>query len=82
LTCDLIKDAARYEDYPDFQQLALILHGTHDPVAPSALSESFAAPHPNAKLLLLNSGHQLTGVLEPMWNAVRDFLATPVNTIS
>jgi pimeloyl-ACP methyl ester carboxylesterase len=79
---DLITDASEFEDFPDVRQPVLILHGTEDPVVPVSLSQAFANAHPNVKLLLLNSRHELTDVLEPMWNAVRDFLATPVNAIT
>jgi pimeloyl-ACP methyl ester carboxylesterase len=71
---DLIKDASQFEDFPDVRQPVLILHGTKDPVVPVSLSQAFAASHPKAKLLLLNSGHELTDVLEPMWNATLEFL--------
>jgi uncharacterized protein len=55
----LIEDAARYEDFPDFRQPALIFHGAHDDVVPASRSEEFAARHPNARLEILNSGHDL-----------------------
>lgn len=70
----LIDDASRYEDFPDLRQPALILHGTGDTVVPAALSQQFAASHPNAKLLLFDSGHELTDVMDQMWDAVLGFL--------
>ena len=69
-----LEDAARYEDEPDFQQPALLLHGAADAVVPAAISRDFAARHPNVALHLLESGHELTDVLEPMWALVRPFL--------
>src|SRR3954447_26066995 len=38
---ELIRDAARYEDFPDFQQPALIFHGSQDDVVPPRYSEEF-----------------------------------------
>jgi len=60
----LLEDGARYEDYPDFSQPALIFHGAHDDVVPAAYSREFAATHPNAQLEILDSGHDLLNVLE------------------
>jgi len=69
-----VEDAARYPDEPAFPQPALILHGTGDPVVPAALSRAYAAAHPNVTLRLLESGHELTDVLEPMWEEIAGFL--------
>lgn len=74
LSCEIFKDARQYADYPDFQQPALIFHGTRDTVVPAYLSETFAASHPNAQVRLLNSGHELTDMLDPIWSASSDFL--------
>ena len=38
------------------------------------LSETFAATHSNAKLMLLASGHELTDQLDAMWSAILEFL--------
>jgi uncharacterized protein len=67
----LIEDAAQYEEEPDVRQPALIFHGTKDDVVPASVSQTFAATHPNAELRLMDSGHELTDVLEPMWSLVR-----------
>lgn len=72
-----VEDAARYEDEPVFPQPALIVHGVGDSVVPAGISSAYAGLHPNVKLILLDSGHELTDVLEPMWAHVRDFLAVP-----
>lgn len=72
-----VEDAARYEDEPEFAQPALILHGTRDNVVPPQVSSAYAAGHPNVRLMLLESGHELTDVLEPMWSQVSNFLAVP-----
>jgi len=70
----LLEDAAHYEDYPDFRQPALIFHGAHDNVVPAACSETFAARHPNAKLEVLDAGHDLLNVLDCMAERILPFL--------
>src|ERR1700674_552100 len=72
-----VKDAARYEDEPEFSQPALILHGVHDAVVPPEISSTYAARRPSVQLVLLESGHELTDVLEPMWAHVSNYLAVP-----
>ena len=71
----LMEDSARYEDQPDFRQPTLIFHGTKDDVVPPVVSQSFVATHPNAQLRLMDSGHELTDVVDSMWTTVRDWLA-------
>ena len=58
----------------EFGQPALILHGTGDDVVPPGVSERFAAKHPNVRLRLLESGHELTDVLEVLWKETAAFL--------
>jgi uncharacterized protein len=70
-------DATQYEDEPEFPQPALVLHGTRDSVVPAWISKAYASPRPNIKLVLLESGHELTDVLEPMWVQVSNFLSVP-----
>src|SRR6202035_2601735 len=72
-----VEDAAQYEDEPEFPQPALILHGVRDSVVPAAISSAYAARRAGVKLVLLESGHELTDVLEPMWVQISDFLAVP-----
>jgi pimeloyl-ACP methyl ester carboxylesterase len=62
-----VEDAAGYEDEPEFRQPALVFHGTRDEVVPAWLSEEFAAKRPNVTLRLVESGHELTDVLEELW---------------
>jgi len=71
------EDAAQYEDEPEFSQPALILHGVHDNVVPAGISSAYAARHPKVKLILMESGHELTDVLDPMWAQISNFLAVP-----
>jgi hypothetical protein len=70
----LVEDASKYEDEPEFSQAALILHGIHDDVVPVDLSRSFAARHDNVRLRELESGHELTNVIEDLWIETERFL--------
>jgi pimeloyl-ACP methyl ester carboxylesterase len=74
LAFGLLEDARRYPDYPDFRQPALLFHGAHDDVVPAEFSEEFAAGHPNVRMELLDSGHELLNVLDYMAPKVSDFL--------
>jgi pimeloyl-ACP methyl ester carboxylesterase len=69
-----IEDAEGYEAAPEFGQPALVFHGTMDEVVPPSYSQEFAAVHPNVRLRLMNSGHELKDVLEEMWAEVAPFL--------
>src|SRR4051794_10513845 len=72
----LIEDAAQYEDVPEFRQPALIIHGAHDDVVPARYSEEFAADHPNARLEVVDSGHDLLNVLDSIAEQTVDFLTS------
>jgi uncharacterized protein len=74
ISFDLMRDAMHYEAYPDFHQPAMIFHGTQDPLVPVQYSAAFVRAHTNAKLIELNSGHELTDVLEPIFYHLRTFL--------
>jgi pimeloyl-ACP methyl ester carboxylesterase len=74
LSSGLLDDGAQYEDFPDFPQPALIFHGSKDEVVPAAYSQEFAQAHSNAHLEILNSGHELTDVLDYMAPKVAHFL--------
>jgi pimeloyl-ACP methyl ester carboxylesterase len=77
LSYELIEDAGRYEPWPDFRQPARIFHGTHDDAVPAALSSQFAATHSNARLELLDSGHELLNVLDYLGDRIVEFLSAP-----
>lgn len=72
-----VEDAADYEDEPDFAQPALILHGTRDDVVPATISTAYAERRPRVRLVLLESGHELTDVLDRMWVEALNFLGVP-----
>jgi uncharacterized protein len=71
---DFLQDAAQFEPFPAFTQPALIFHGDQDPVVPIDLSRTFVDAHSNARLITLSSGHELTDVLDPIWQHSKDFL--------
>ncbi|MBV9766356.1 MAG: alpha/beta fold hydrolase [Acidobacteriaceae bacterium] len=71
---ELMEDAAHYPPFPDFCQPALIFHGTQDRVVPVQYAAAYAETHPNARLICLDSGHELTGVLDTIWQEARNFL--------
>jgi pimeloyl-ACP methyl ester carboxylesterase len=68
------EDGRNHPEEPDFAQPALLIHGTRDDVVPAQLSLRFAVRRENVVLHLLDSGHELTDVLEPIWQLTRDFL--------
>jgi pimeloyl-ACP methyl ester carboxylesterase len=70
-----LEDSRNYEDEPEFTQPALVLHGSRDPVVPASISIGYAARHPNITLRLFDSGHELTDVLEDLWEETAAFLS-------
>jgi pimeloyl-ACP methyl ester carboxylesterase len=70
----IVEDGLRYEDEPAFEQPALVLHGVNDSVVPAEVSKVFAQGHPNVRLRLVNSGHELTDVLPELWTETAGFL--------
>ncbi|MGI8960426.1 MAG: alpha/beta hydrolase [Bryobacteraceae bacterium] len=69
-----LEDASHFEPFPDFCQPTLIFHGNHDPVVPVIYSSEFVEAHANARLVQLESGHELTDVLDAIWRQSRRFL--------
>jgi pimeloyl-ACP methyl ester carboxylesterase len=69
-----VEDADQYEEAPDFRQPALIMHGSEDPVVPAAISLEFAVRRPNVRVQLFPSGHELTDVLDGLWEEASKFL--------
>ena len=74
LRYDLLSDADRYEDFPDFHQPALIFHGARDDVVPARFSRQFAAGRPNVRLEVVDSGHDLLNMLDYMAPRLISFL--------
>jgi pimeloyl-ACP methyl ester carboxylesterase len=71
---DLIADALTFPHTPDFTQPALIFHGIHDDVVPVENSRAFADTHPNARLVELDSDHELLNVLDRITGEAVPFL--------
>ena len=74
LSYEFLEDAEKYPPYPDCRAPTLIFHGTHDDLVPLANSARFAGEHTNARLVEVNSGHELTDVLEEIWSGIADVL--------
>lgn len=70
----LIEDGLRYAAEPAFQGEALIFHGTQDDVVPLTFSEDYISGRTNVCLIPLDSGHELTDVMDLIWNESRRFL--------
>jgi uncharacterized protein len=71
----IMEDSRNYEDEPYFDQPTLILHGRLDLVVPASISTAFADRYLNVTLRLFDSGHELTDVLEDLWDETATFLA-------
>jgi pimeloyl-ACP methyl ester carboxylesterase len=74
LSYEFLADAEKYPPYPDCRVPALIFHGTQDELVPVANSARFVREHPEARLVEVNSGHELTDVLEEIWAGVESGL--------
>ena len=74
LSFQIVEDANKYEDQPEFRQPALILHGIHDDVVPVEISRVYANSHSNVTLREFEGGHELTNVLEQLWRETERFL--------
>jgi len=70
----LIEDAMRFPARPAFGQPALIFHGMNDDVVPVEYSREAAARQPNARLVELDSDHELLDVLPEIIVQAVDFL--------
>lgn len=71
----LYQDSLVFEAYPTLAQPTLIFHGRKDDVVPIEVSEEFARRNSSAKLTPMDSGHELTDVLDPMWEQTWRFLS-------
>jgi hypothetical protein len=70
----LMEDARGFEPEPQFSQPCLIFHGDRDPLVPVTQSVEFAATRPKVQLIRLASGHELTDVLDEIWEKSEKFL--------
>lgn len=74
LSVELLDDARRHPDEPDPRAPALVVAGRFDDAVPLASVEAFAAKRAERTLVVFDAGHQLTEVLDPLWERVRRFL--------
>jgi uncharacterized protein len=74
LDIELLDDARRYPDQPDPDVPALIFAGRKDETVPLPDVQRFGALRPGRELVVLDAGHELTEVLEPMWERILPFL--------
>lgn len=73
----LMEDAAEFQPWPHFSQPALVFHGNEDQSVPVEYSAEFVRNRPNVRLIQLHSGHELTDVLDQIWEQSKDFLSAP-----
>jgi uncharacterized protein len=75
LSIALLDDGRRYPEEPDPVAPALVFAGRHDEAVPLAAVERFVATRPDRRtLVVFDSGHELTDVLDPMWERTKEFL--------
>jgi pimeloyl-ACP methyl ester carboxylesterase len=74
LSVELLDDAHRHPDEPDPAAPALVVAGRFDDAVPLDSIQAFAEKRPERELVIYDAGHQLTEVLEPMWERMRQFL--------
>jgi hypothetical protein len=75
LSVELFDDARSYAAEPDPHCPALIFAGTRDEAVPLPVVEHFARARTDEReLVVLEAGHELTEVLEPMWERSVGFL--------
>jgi hypothetical protein len=74
----LIEDGIRYPGEPDFAQPALIFHGVRDETVPIEHSRAFTAAHANARLVELDSDHELLDVLDRIVYEAVPFLSSAI----
>jgi uncharacterized protein len=74
LDIELLDDARCHPEEPDPDLPTLVFAGRKDDTVPLAAVERFAALRPARELVVLDAGHEMTEVLEPMWERVLPFL--------
>ena len=75
LAFDLIADARRHPETPDPRCPTLVFAGRHDDTVPLAGVAAFAGVRPASReLVVLDAGHEMTEVMEPMWERTARFL--------
>jgi uncharacterized protein len=75
LAFDILEDGRRWPEEPDPPTPALAFAGRFDEAVPLDAVATFARRRPDRReLVVMESGHELTDVLEPMWERTLGFL--------
>jgi pimeloyl-ACP methyl ester carboxylesterase len=69
----LYADMARHDPRPRVSVPALVFMGRRDDVVDPASVEAWAEANPSARLVWLDSGHELTDQLDTIWSQSADF---------
>lgn len=75
LSFDLMEDAPRHEPWPAVTAPTLVLHGRHDDIVPIERVERWVAMTPSARLVVLDSGHEMTECIDRLFDETCRFLA-------
>lgn len=73
----LYEDMARHDPRPVVRVPALVFMGRHDDVVDPASVTRWLEANPTARLVWLDSGHELIDQLETMWTTAAEFLGIP-----
>jgi hypothetical protein len=76
LGIELLDEGSAHPALPDPPCPALVFAGRRDASVPLAAIEPFAEARAGRELVVLDAGHELTEVLEPIWQLTRGFLAS------
>jgi uncharacterized protein len=75
LSIALLDDGRRWPEEPDPDVATLVFAGRRDDAVPLAAVERFVGARPDRReLVVFDSGHELTDVLDPMWDRTAAFL--------
>jgi uncharacterized protein len=75
LRYQLLEDASSFEPFPHVSQPVLIFHGNQDASVPIEQSVAFLRSNSSARLVPLESGHELTDVLAKLWEESESFIS-------
>jgi pimeloyl-ACP methyl ester carboxylesterase len=68
-----VEDSRQHPGYPEVPCPTTILHGSRDEVVPIEQSRSYAAAHPQVRLIEVEDDHRLLGSVERIAGEVRRF---------
>jgi hypothetical protein len=75
LSIGFLDDAKLHPAQPDAPCPALVVAGRHDDTVPLEAVERFARARAGRELVVLDTGHEMTDALDPLWQLIHDFLA-------